>query len=416
MFSLSRRRSLVAGAALALAGTIAVTPHASAAPAAHFTHGGSAYGSTAKLGSVVNSGTTSLVTMCVTDKSTRDNNAAAVNLGAAGKIGAVTTSIKGSEDSPQTVTTTKTGAVNLLGGIIRADAITTKATVTSTSSGFKTSGTTKIADLKIAGVPISVTPAKNTKISLPAGLGAVTLNRQASYINSAGRAQMIVDALVINVNKSSLLGLPSGAIVVGHSNALLNNPVHTRPYGNAYGSEVQLVGGVVKSGRTAATNLPCGGTTGRTLSNDTAAVSVPGILKVGAVGTTGLSTDSSTATAAKTSSTTGAVSVLDGAIKLDAITAKASATQKPGQPVVKSIAGTKLVGLTINGKPIKVTTKENTKIDVAGIGTLWLNKTTRSSTGISVYAVQLELLKAQSGMKAGAKISIGYARAGVTAK
>lgn len=407
------KRTLTGAAVLALAATSLATNSASAAPAAHYAHGGSAYGSTAKLGSVVNSGTTSLATMCATSDASRSNKAAGVNLGAAGKIGAVTTSIKGTDSSKETVTTTKTGAVNLLGGIIKADAVTTQATVKDTSDGFKTTGSSKLADLKIAGVPISVTPAKNTTLKLPAGLGEVTLNKQASYINSAGRAQMVVDALVVELNKSSVLGLPSGKIVVGHSNALLNSPVHTRPYGNAFGTEVELVGGVVKSGPTAAMNLPCGGTTGKTLHNDTAAVSVPGVVKVGAVGTTGLSTDSSTETATKTSSTTGAVSLLDGAIKLDAITVKASATQKPGKPVVKSTAGTKLVGLTINGKPIKVTTKENTKIDIAGLGTLWLNKTTRSSTGVLVYGIQLELLKAKAGLKPGAKISVGYARAGV---
>lgn len=415
MFPLSRRRTLVAGAALAVVSTVAITSNAAAAPSTQFAFGSAAYGSTAKLGTLVQSDATSALSMCTTKQATRGNNAAATGLGAAGKIGAVTTSTQGSNKSgtAQTVTTTKTGAINLLGGLISADAITSQAIVKHTSSGYQTIGTTKVADLKIAGVKIAVSPKPNSKITLPAGLGEVILNRQKTY-NSMGKYQLIVDALMINLNKSSLLGLPTGRIVVGHSNSLLHSPVHTRPYGNAFGTKVSLVGGVVKSGATAALTLPCAGTTSHTLKNNTAAVSVPGVVKVGAVGTTGVTADSSSATSAKTTATTGAVSLFDGAVKLDAIKASASAVQKPGSKISLSSSGTKVLGLTINGKPVTVSAKENTKINVAGLGTLWLNKTTRSSTGIAVYGLQLELLKATNGLKAGAVVSVGYARAGVS--
>jgi hypothetical protein len=416
MSHLSPRRALLAGASLALVGSMGLTANASAAPASHYAFAGGAYGSSAQLGSLVRSGQTSVVTMCTTKNADHHNSIASVNLGAAGSVGGVSTTITGSDKGgvAKTVTTSKTGAVKLLGGIISADAITSQAVAQHTSSGYKSSGTTKIANLRIAGVKIAAKPAKNSTIKLPAGLGSVTLNKQVST-SSLGRHQTIVSALSVKVNNAKLLGLPSGTITLGHANAMLHDPVHVRPSGYALASQVKLVNGAVTSGPTAVTNLPCGGTTGKKMHNDTAKVSVPGVLSVAAAGTTGQSTDSSSATSAKTSATTGAVSLLGGKIKLDAITVKASASQQAGHPVSLSSAGTKVAQLEINGKPVTVKVKENTKINIAGLGTLWLDKTTRSKTQIKVWGLKLELLKATAGLKAGAVITVGYARAGVSA-
>lgn len=415
MSSFPLRRPFVVAAALALVGSVALTAQASAAPTERYAHSGGGYGSSAKLGSLVSSGQTSRVTLCTLKSVTHANEAAAVNLGVAGTVGAVTTSITGSDASgtAQTVSTTKTGAVTLLAGLITADAITTEAIVKHTSAGYQTSGNTKIANLKIAGVKISATPAKNTEVQLPAGIGAVTLNRQVTS-SSLGQHRLLISALSIRLNQGKILGLPAGSIYIGHADAALGDPVFNRVSGRAFASKATLVGGVIKSGETALTTLPCAGVTnGKTLRNTTAKVLVPGVVGVAAAGSSVVSSDSSTRTAARTGATTGAVSMLNGTVKLDAITVKAAAVQEAGKPIDLSSAGTTVADLQINGKPVTVNVKENTKINIAGVGTLWLNKTVRSTTAISVYGLRLELLNDTAGLKAGAVIIVGYANAGV---
>jgi hypothetical protein len=89
--------------------------------------------------------------------------------------------------------------------------------------------------------------------------------------------------------------------------------------------------------------------------------------------------------------------------------------RKPGKALYRTSNGTTITGLTINGRPISVSTKENTRIDIAGIGTLWFKKTVRSGTQIQVSGIRLEVLVAQTGVKAGSVITIGQANAGVAA-
>jgi hypothetical protein len=412
----SIRRALVAGSILALVGGLTGTPTATAAPPVYYTHGGTAYGSLAKLGSLVNSGATSVVSMCTNSATTRTNNAATTNLGVVGSVGAVTTSIQGTNGTTKqtTVATAKTGAVSLLSGLIRANAITSTSTVEHTSAGYKNSGSSTFVGLRIAGVPISATPAKNTSIKLPGGLGTVILNHQVTT-NSLGSYRTYTDAMYVKVNSGSTLGLPAGTVVVARADAMLHTPVHTRPYGSAWATEAKLLGGIVGSGQTAKVALPCGGVTGRTLTNSTAAVSVPGVIKTGAVSSSAVSTDSSTETTATTSSKIAGISLLNGAIKVDGLTVRAGAVRKPGKALYRTSNGTTITGLTINGRPVSVSTKENTKIDIAGIGTLWFKKTVRSGTQIQVSGIRLEVLVAQTGVKAGSVITIGQANAGVAA-
>ena len=136
------------------------------------------------------------------------------------------------------------------------------------------------------------------------------------------------------------------------------------------------------------------------------------VLTGGVASTTAKSTDSATATNATTSATIADVNLLGGVVTADAVTAKASTTRK-GTSLYRSSAGTSIANLEINGNPVTITIKPNTRINIAGVGTLYLRRSIWNSTGFEVYALQLVLSTAQGGLPAGAVVTAGYAQSGV---
>lgn len=415
----SRSFPRIATATLSLtlvAGVAATLPAAAATPPTFVAAGGSGYASSVAVGSVAKSGKTAYQTMCTTSSTyNQTNDTAKLDLGLTlGYIGAAsTTTTSTSPSAARTATvSTDTAATRLLTGLISADTITSGATVKKGSSSYVKTGGSVFVGLKIAGLPITAKPAPNTTISIP-GVATVLLNGQ-STLTQYGDTRLNVTAMKVTLLSGNTLGLPAGTIVIGSSTATLHNPTYNRAYGSAYGTQID-VGGVVKSGPTAAVNLPCGGTAGSTMVNNLVSVSVPGVLSVGTLVDKGTSTDTSTQTAVVTQSTTGAVNVLDGVITADAITTKASAARTSSGLTLGS-TGTQLVNLKINGKLVTATVEENTGIDIAGVGTLTLRKTVRNSSSIQVYALQLKLNTATAGLLSGTTITVGAAKAGVIAR
>lgn len=108
-------------------------------------------------------------------------------------------------------------SVSALSGLITADAITTDATATVTSSG-SVSGSTTLVNAVIAGNAISAHPGRNTRINI-AGLGYVILNEQSSS-TTATSARINVIAIDVHVTTSNAFGLPVGArIIIARSEA-----------------------------------------------------------------------------------------------------------------------------------------------------------------------------------------------------
>jgi hypothetical protein len=192
----------------------------------------------------------------------------------------------------------------------------------------------------------------------------------------------------------------------------MHTPTHHRPYGSAFGTELDAAG-LVGSGRTAAVYLPCGGTSGKTRTNAVASVDVPGVLSAGAVRSTGKSTDSSSATVAATTASLAEVELLGGVVELGAVDVAATATRK-GRSVALSSAGTKVAGLKINGRTVSASTRENTRITIAGVGTLHLRRVVKTSVSTTVYGAQLVLDTPQLGLKKGTTLTVGSAKAGVS--
>ena len=409
------KETVLTGCAAATAVALAVAVSASAAGATtrakRVEFGGSAYGSTAALGSQVRSGKTAYSPMCTTTAgSSRVNRTAAVHLAGTGTIGAVTTKVSSVKKGGtlSTVSTTRTGATSLLGGLVHVRAITTTARVSVTGGVYTHSGSSTLAGLTIAGRSITANPKVGQTITIPA-VGKVVLNQQASS-GSNGLHSASVTALQVVLKVANLTALPAGNVVVGHANATLHAPTHYNAYGSAYGTRVQ-VGSTVDSGATAAVYLPCGGSSGATRKNSIAGTSLSGVLGVGAVTSSARSTDTSSATTANTVSHIASVNLLGGAVKVRGIVTAAHAVRH-GSQLSLSSSGTRLVGLTVNGTARSVRAGSR-GLALPGLGTLYVDRVTKSRNGITVTGLQLVLSTAVGSAVKGTVITVGSATAGV---
>lgn len=144
-----------------------------------------------------------------------------------------------------------------------------------------------------------------------------------------------------------------------------------------------------------------------------AGANVPGVLKTGTITDTANGIVSSAHVSVETRSTIQQVNLLSGVIRATAVTADVIADGNP--PTLGD--NSSFVGLHILGhSQIKDNVAPNTKVNLPGIGTLWLHKRVKTSEGIRVIMIQL-VIGSQSnpaGLPLGATIDVGYARVGVS--
>lgn len=202
------------------AGTVVqVAPTAAAAvlptPALGAPVGGRGYATrvTANVGGTVQvtSGPTGLATMPVGGTAGRDitNNTVGVHLGTIADAGTVAGTVNGSrtQAASRSTVSSRVAAVRLLGGLIKADAVTAVAQASKTSTGSVVlSGQSKLVNLTIGGIVVPLNVAPNTRISV-LGLVTVTVNQQIR--TATGITVRALDVKVIG----SGLGLPVGAHV-----------------------------------------------------------------------------------------------------------------------------------------------------------------------------------------------------------
>ncbi len=271
--------------------------------------------------------------------------------------------------------------VNLLGGLITADAISAVADVAAgTSTMVASSAGSNLVNLKIAGVAIDPNVAPNTVLDLP-GVGTVTLFKVVRGGSFKKSGQILVEMLSINVAVSNSLGLPVGAsVTLAHALAGYNRVQPTDVVaGSAYaalandkiGPDLQN-----KIGRVALVTLGCGGTNGRVHSNNITADSVGTLLSIGTGATTAVSQSSVSSTTARTTATVQGLSVLGGLISASAVNAVAQETVTgTGQTV--STDGSGFVGLTVAGIPIAITLPPNTGLSLPFLGEVIVNEQIR---------------------------------------
>lgn len=107
--------------------------------------------------------------------------------------------------------------LNLLGGLIRGDAITVQANAGWNGQGSGSASTT-LSNMQINGILVSGSPSPNMTYTLP-GLGTVALNEQSVQLTSTGVSSDVL-GMVITITQTNPLGLPAGAqIIIGGAGA-----------------------------------------------------------------------------------------------------------------------------------------------------------------------------------------------------
>ena len=163
---------------------------------------------------------------CTSTPGSNSNGVLNASLGLLGGLGALNTAAAGTIAANGTRTaasSAQTAAVNLLGGLITADEVTTTAQaqepVTSAGPGaVTTSGGTTFTNLRVAGVVIAANPGPNTTIGLT-GVGTVTLNQQTSVGGGAGITVIALDITL----------LTGTHVTVSQSTAALLSPTASCP-------------------------------------------------------------------------------------------------------------------------------------------------------------------------------------------
>jgi hypothetical protein len=357
---------------------------------------------------IVHSGPTALTSIgcSKTLNQKTSNSTVAIDAGNVGHVGAVQSAIRtypsyaGVSDTADS----SIAGVNLLGGLITASAVHATSTARATGTTLSSSGSSGLVGLKVAGQTVTVGTTANTKINL-AGLGSVTVNQQNETKNGDHISRSVI-ALHIVISSSNVLGLPIGSdIKVGYAAAGLARYVPGLVSGHAFGSEVVALNGTVRSGMTAlASNACLGGNSKNTVATLT---NVPG-LTAGVVTSTANASVAAKGLELRNTNKIANVKLLGGLITVDAVTAVAHIKGTVGAPkYLIDSTGSSLVGLHIAGITVPTNVKPNTVLNVPGVGTVTLYRTTVTGATIGVVMIQIVLNTPLSGLTAGTRIYVG---------
>lgn len=356
---------------------------------------------------------------------------------ASAKVGTVLVAGVANSDATATVNPTtggvklrahaRTTGLSLFNGLIKASAVETVATIDADDAEGEpsTEMTTDLVGLTIQGKAYKGSIDPNTAIEIP-GVVSIALNQQESATTENSAA--IVGAGL----RVTLLGPRNG---VGAGASVAVNPVveiispgnnEIDPgfalNGGAYGSYVHAdVGGEVdvESGRSAMVQMPTTGTDGRLHSNNTAKVTLNGVLNLGAVYTEQRGIRSAALSQVEESTTIGNLGLFNGLIQAKALgtTSKASVQEDTTSGEVDNEMT--FVSLTIAGRKIPVDVPPNTKIHVANLGTVTINEQLTAVQevgnikfhGARTIGLHIVLDTKRAGLPVGAEVEIATTQA-----
>jgi hypothetical protein len=405
------RAALLAVATLVLAVVPGLGQTAAAAPTLIYTYSGSAFGTKVNVGSVVKSGASAYIGLgCTANGNIHETNSTAgINLLPLVSSGTVSTTADTYTSPVRTKTTASTQNLSLLGGIVKATAIKAASTTTRTATGYEMSseGTT-FTGLVVEGKTISANAAPNTRIDL-VGFGYIIINEQIK--KSTG---LTVNGLRLYISATNVLGLARGTnLIVSQAVSGLSVPVIGVLGGSAYGSYAK-VGSAVISGPTFKASMPCLGTKGELRTNEGAGITIPLVGSTGTVTNTVRGTVNRTSATGEVTSTVQSANLLDGLVEATAIKANAKVSTD-GTTYTVSGEGSGFGSLTVDGQSgINANVAPNTRVVLAGVGTLYLNRVLKSEKAVTVIMVQLILTSPVNGLAAGTDIRVAVANATVS--
>ncbi len=297
--------------------------------------------------------------------------------------------------------------LNLLGGMITADAVKSVAMVSATKSRLTASAADSgFTNLKIAGKSYPGTAKPNTVITLP-NIGTVTLNAQTKNQGFTS-SSIVVGMLVLKVTNPAGVGLPISlpiptvklplgtTIYVGRAAAGYNRQVPKAALsGSAYGAlaTAQVTGALENSiGKVATVNLGCEGTDGAVVSQRQS-TNVQNIAVVNKAKSTVQSGRKGAGMYATTTSTIQSLSLLGGLIQGTNMTAVAKETLVDGK-LTSSTAGSGFDQLTILGVPVPTNAPPNTGRALPGLGKVIVNEQvpgTKPGQGTTVNGLHIQI-------------------------
>ncbi len=409
-------RSLLATSVL-LALAILCTPvNSFAATPETLTYEGSAFGTSAFVGSTILVGQTAPVTLggvCGTPQQpvTVMGNSAGVSLPPIVSGGATNTNASSSLNTAQAVADTAT--ISLLAGLISAQEIKAVSTTTIDSSGVlhvSSAGST-VNNLVILGHVYNGAIAANTRITLPL-LGYVVLNEQTSTVGTSS-ASLTINMIHVHVTGINLLGLQIGTeiIVSNATSGIINVFAPAIVTGGAFAT--QVTGNPLTSAATAPIALPCLGTGGTILTNTLTGLSLTSILTSGTVTDTAESSLSGLASSGITTSTVQNLNLLSGLVSASIIKAQTNTFINGSTHYLISGSG-QFTSLSVSGHPeITDSVQPNTSVPILGLGTLYLYRIINNFPAPhSVEVRMIELVVDQSnplGLPIGLDVIIGDA-------
>jgi hypothetical protein len=312
----------------------------------------------------------------------------------------------------------QTASVNLLDGLITADALDTTGTARVVDGVASASANTKFVHLKVGSIFVPLNVAPNTTLNI-LNVAKVVIN-ESKAIAMGGAASVKASAIHVTLLKP-MNGAPAGAeIFVDPVMATILPKVETgsqliggRTFGLFAGVGVGTAAKVLIQPAGELT-MPPTGTNGVPFTNNVAGVNIKNVATIGAVNTTiqGLSTVGfgSSLTRAEIAK----VNLLNGLITADAIEATAltygstDPFYPPADFVVKE-PSLRFVNLTIAGKPIAINVKPNTLINVLGIAKIYINQQINTAHSTTVVGLRIVLSTAKYGLPIGAEIDVAMA-------
>lgn len=374
-----------------LASIVGQSTPASAVELQRFAYSGNAFGTSVALGNTVKSGPTALVNLgCATQAGVhKSNTVATLDARPLAFSGTVRTTADTSDDPARSRTTAETEGVSLLGGLIRADLVRAVSTTTHDGTGFDVSAAgSTFVNLRIGTSSIDANTAPNTRVDL-LGLGHVVLNEQIAVVR-ARRAKLTVNMIRVVIEEENLLGYQVGTeIIVSHAQSGLEGPSNAFLDGRAYGTSVKALDGLLRSGPSALVVMPCLGTDGKVKSNSVLTVNLPNVLTSGTVRTTAQGTVTRTSATGQTTATIERLNLLDGLVRADVVKAVANASSDGTTPTF-SDNGSQFLNLSVAGHAdIDANVAPNTRLRLAGLGTLWLHRVIQRSDSIEVRMIEL---------------------------
>ena len=339
------------------------------------TYEGSAYGTSAFVGSTILVGQTAPITLggvCGTPQQPVmvTGNSAGVNLPPIVTGGATNTTASSSLNMAQA--TADTVSINLVAGLISAQEIKAVTTTTIDSSGVlhvSSTGST-FNNLVILGHVYNGSVPANTRITLPL-LGYVVLNEQTSNVGT-NSASLAINMVHVHVTGFNLLGLQVGTeIIVSNAvSGIINVFAPAIITGGSFAT--QVTGNPLTSAQTAPVALPCLGTRGVILTNTLAGLTLTSILTSGTITDTAESNLNNVASSGITTSTLQNLNLLSGLVTASVIRSQTNTFINSSTHYLLSGSGS-FVNLTVAGHPeINDHVAPNTQVSIAGLGTLYL--------------------------------------------